>query len=621
MGIFDFLKRKAPAPQKRRFAAARVDRLTAGWFSTNATINEELRGDIDALRMRSREMAQNNDLARRFVKLVARNVVGSNGVILQARVKNPDGTPDTLANGAIETAWFIWCKRGSAEIGGRQSFADLQRAIMQTVARDGEALVGIVRGKAVNNPEGLAFQLIDTGRLDTRKNRTGSNAENAILMGVEIDAYTRPVAYWLRDNPTAGDSHRVPAGDLLHIFLPDNPEQVRGAPWMHASMLAMHDLGEFTRSAMLNARRSADVLGYLVSPDGTGAAMGDEVDAEGQPLKINAPGTYDVLPEGYDIHTPNFAYPNTIFEPFTKAIMRRVASGLDVAAHNLTGDMTDVTYSSARIAELEERDQWMTLQGWFIDAFLEPVFGMWFARAMTAGVLTMPNGSALPIAKADKFRAHEWQARRWAWVDPMKDIEAARLAIKSGIASPQMIAAQNGVDIEDVIDSIGAFEKLVAAKGVTLVDYEVTQQPAPAPAPDPANAKTLEAVEAMQRKFDTEMRVMGVRLDRPAEVKLPDVVVKAGDVHVHNQQPEPAKVEIKNEVNVPETAITNVVNVPEAEVRVEAIMPEQTVTVENHVHTPDHLTIDAMPTRKTTSTVERNASGNITTTHQVEADA
>ena len=135
-----------------------------------------------------------------------------------------------------------------------------------------------------------------------------------------------------------------------------------------------------------------------------------------------------------------------------------MASGLDVAAHNLTGDMTDVTYSSARIAELEERDQWMTLQGWFIDAFLEPVFGMWFARAMTAGVLTMPNGSALPIAKADKFRAHEWQARRWAWVDPMKDIEAARLAIKSGIASPQMIAAQNGVDIEDVIDSIGAFE-------------------------------------------------------------------------------------------------------------------------------------------------------------------
>jgi len=298
----------------------------------------------------------------------------------------------------------------------------------------------------------------------------------------EIAAHPRPTAYWLRDNPQAGDSRRVPASDLLHVYLAENPEQMRGIPWMHASMLAMHDLGEFTRSALLNARRSADVLGYLVSPDGTGNAVTDETDAAGQPIKINAPGTYDVLPEGYDIRTPDYNYPNTVFEPFTKAIMRRVASGLDVAAHNLTGDMTDVNYSSARIAELEERDQWMTLQNWFIGALLEPVYATWYARAMTAGIITMPNGSPLPLAKADKFRAHEWQPRRWAWVDPMKDIEAARLAVKSGIASPQMIAAQNGVDVEDVLDAIAAFETLAKSKGVALVDYGSSAATA---APDP----------------------------------------------------------------------------------------------------------------------------------------
>lgn len=483
MGLLDLIRRRpAREPHKRRFAGARMDRLTAGWLTTSATINDELKGDLDALRIRSREMAQNNDLARRFIKLAARNVVGSQGVLLQARAQNPDGTPDGLANTAIEAAWHRWSQRGSAEIGGRMSFADLQRAIVQTVARDGEALVAIVRGKSAGNPEGLALQLIDTGRLDTRKTESAAQGQNAVVMGVEIDANTSPTAYWLRDNPQAGDSRRVPASDLLHVYLAENPEQMRGIPWMHASMLAMHDLGEFTRSALLNARRSADVLGYLVSPDGTGTAVADETDAAGQPIKLNAPGTYDVLPEGYDIRTPDYNYPNTVFEPFTKAIMRRVASGLDVAAHNLTGDMTDVNYSSARIAELEERDQWMTLQNWFIGALLEPVYATWYARAMTAGIITMPNGSPLPLAKADKFRAHEWQPRRWAWVDPMKDIEAARLAVKSGIASPQMIAAQNGVDVEDVLDAIAAFETLAKSKGVALVDYGSNATTA---APDP----------------------------------------------------------------------------------------------------------------------------------------
>ena len=61
-------------------------------------------------------------------------------------------------------------------------------------------------------------------------------------------------------------------------------------------------------------------------------------------------------------------------------------------------------------------------------------------------------------------------------MDPLKDIEAARLSIKTGIASPQMIAAQNGVDVADVLQAIADFEKQVADSGVTLVDYSDNQQ-------------------------------------------------------------------------------------------------------------------------------------------------
>ncbi|WP_260673716.1 phage portal protein [Comamonas aquatica] len=455
------------------FSAATSDRFTASWMAGQRAINDELRGDLDALRSRARDLGKNNDYARKFLRMVARNVVGANGFTLQARVQDAPAKPDSLANSAIEAAWFKWAKRGSAEITGRMSFADACRVMMMATARDGESLARIVRGSAAGNPEGLALQLLDVARLDTQRNQATGRGRNAIIMGVEVDDYQRPLAYWLKDRADASTSSatRISAGEILHIYVPETAEQVRGIPWMHASMLSLHDLGEFNRSALLAARKGADTLGFITSPDGTAQGLGDMGGAEGEALQISAPGTYDVLPEGYSMQPYDSKYPNEVFDPFTKAILRRISSGLDVAYNGLANDLEGVNFSSIRAGVLEERDQWTTLQNWFIDAFLEPIYTEWFARAMTAGCITMPNGSALPIAKAAKFAAHEWQGRRWTWVDPLKDIEAARLEVKTGIASPQMIAARNGVDVEDVIASIAAFEAMVAASGVTLVDY------------------------------------------------------------------------------------------------------------------------------------------------------
>lgn len=455
------------------FTAASTDRLTASWMAGQRAINDELRGDLDALRARARDLGKNNDYARKFLRMVARNVVGASGFTLQARVQDAPGKPDSLANSAIEAAWFKWSRRGSAEITGRMSFADACRVTMMAVARDGEAVARIVRGSAAGNPEGFALQLLDVARLDTQRNRAPGRGQNAIIMGVEVDDYQRPLFYWFKDRADASSSSaaRIPVTEILHIYVPEAAEQVRGIPWMHASMLSLHDLGEFNRSALLAARKGADTLGFITSPDGTAQGLGDATSAEGEALQISAPGTYDVLPEGYSMQAFDSKYPNEVFDPFTKAILRRIASGLDIAYNGLANDLEGVNYSSIRAGVLEERDQWTTLQNWFIDAFLEPVYTEWFARAMTAGVITMPNGSALPVGKAAKFAAHEWQGRRWTWVDPLKDIEAARLEVKTGIASPQMIAARNGVDVEDVIASIAAFEAMVAASAVTLVDY------------------------------------------------------------------------------------------------------------------------------------------------------
>lgn len=468
----------------RPYLAAVHDRLTAGWLAGQRSINDELLSDLDALRARSRQLAKNNAYARKFLKMVARNVVGPNGFILQARVMESDSQPDSLANGAIEGGFFRWARRGSCEITGRLSFSDLCRAVMRGVARDGEALVRQVRGGEARNPEGYALQLLDVARLDTARNRKATATQPAIIMGVEVDSYQRPLGYWIKASPDASSSAavRYDAADILHIFVPEEAEQVRGVPWMHAAMLDLHDLGEFNRSALLAARKGANTLGFIVSPDGT-APPGDE-DEDGQAIDISVPGSYDVLPEGYDIRTPASAFPDAAIDPFTKAILRRVSSGFDVSYNGLGNDLEGVNFSSIRAGVLEERDEWMGIQNWCIDALLEPlVYDGWFPSAMAAGTLTMPNGSALPLAKYQKFFAHEWQGRRWPWVDPEKDIKAARLAIRTGVANPQMIAAQNGVDVEDVLKGTAAFEAMLKQHGITSVSLVDGSPPAHASEP------------------------------------------------------------------------------------------------------------------------------------------
>jgi len=96
--------------QVRRFEAARIDRLASDWFATANSINQELQTDLDLLRRRARQLANNNDYAAKYKDMVENNVVGPTGVRLQARVEDGPGKPDRMANAAIESAWDDWCR-------------------------------------------------------------------------------------------------------------------------------------------------------------------------------------------------------------------------------------------------------------------------------------------------------------------------------------------------------------------------------------------------------------------------------------------------------------------------------------------------------------------------------
>lgn len=456
-------QRAAPRPMVRFFDAARVDNLTFGFQSSNSSIDDDLKASLERLRGRSRNLAQNNDHMRRFLQMVTANVVGPNGFTLQCKAREGERMDD-LANRMIERSFAEWARRGSCELSGQLSFADLQALVIETVARDGECIVRRVRGKSAGNKWRYSLQVLDIDRVPIEMNH--AQGGNIIRMGIELNKFGRPVAYHLLPRHPGGASwqsigtpERVPASDILHLFRPIRPEQRRGVPWAHTAMLRLEMLNKFEDAALVAARNGAERLGFFKSATGD-APLFDETDAQGNQIATSVPGSFDTLPAGYEFQPYEAQYPNDVYGHFLMWSLRSIASGLGVAYTSLANDLTNVSYSSIRAGVLEERDMWMQMQQWYSEAFLRPVFLDWVETALLSGAITYPTGSALPAAKVEKFSEHSWTPRRWAWVDPLKDVNANIAAIRAGLKSRRAVIAEQGGDLEDTWAEIAAEQAL-----------------------------------------------------------------------------------------------------------------------------------------------------------------
>ncbi len=440
------------APSIRSFSAAKVDALTASWTTTSSPINQVLASQLNALRARSRDLAKNNDYGKKFLSMVKCNVVGATGVTLQVKAKRPDGTLDALDSAALESFFADWGKKGNCDVTGKLSWRAVQTLAVETVAKDGECFLR----KRRRGKYKFQLQFIDAAKLDTGYNIDSD--KKRIRMGIELDPFNAPIAYhFLTTDTTAGyvvagrRYERVPASDVYHLFLIEEVEQLRGVPWMTTAATRLNMLGGYEDAALVASRNAAEKVGFFTSKDGTPPPLVD-VEENGEKFSTSAPGTYDTLPEGYDFKPFESDYPHTNYGDFVKAALRGVAAGLGVAYHNLANDLEGVNFSSSRAGILEERELWKLLQEWFIEELCALVYTDWLKNALDFTNALDP----LPATKFDKFNAAIWQGRRWQWVDPTKDVNAAILAIDAGLRSRGDVIREQGRDPDDVWSELEA---------------------------------------------------------------------------------------------------------------------------------------------------------------------
>jgi lambda family phage portal protein len=459
-------------PRTRGYMAGDASRLTNDWVGSSANPNDEIYSRLAKIRARARDLGQNNEYARRFINLCKTNIVGPAGIQLQVRSMNKQGQPDEWANNEIETAWKRWTKKGVCTIDGGLSFIDLQKMIVESVFCSGEIIVRKVYGAAAGNEFKFALRVYEGDHLDENLNRDLGNG-NKIIMGVEINRFYKPVAYWvLKDHPGGwvfsnirNDHERIPADQILFLGIPERPGQLRYISPMVTAMYRAKMLNGYEEAELVAARTAAAKMGFFYEEMDPDAYTGDDIegDEDNHDLISEAePGIIERLPQGVRFEPWSPEHPTTAFDSFVKSGVRAMASALNVSYASLSSDLTQVSYSSIRQGAIEERDNWRDRQQWLIDHFLTDVF-----ETFLKFYLTLPT-TVLPIERFDKYNAPVWGPRGWDWVDPLKEVLANVKAIEQGFKNVSDVCAEKGRDFEEVLKRRKADQELAKKYGFTL---------------------------------------------------------------------------------------------------------------------------------------------------------
>jgi capsid protein len=116
------------------------------------------------------------------------------------------------------------------------------------------------------------------------------------------------------------------------------------------------------------------------------------------------------------------------------------------------------------------------LQSFLIEHFCEPVFTAWLDSALDFGSMRLPATKE----KFNKFASNvHFRGRGFAWVDPLKEINAAVTAINNGLISMNDVAANYGRDVEELFAQIQSDKEMADRYGLKMAFEPFgTKQPA-----------------------------------------------------------------------------------------------------------------------------------------------
>ena len=423
------LGRTAPPLHVRRFDGAAGGRRGFG-MGMFGRVGTETQAAGPTLRARARYLANNNPW-------LAQAVANWTGALIGAGIE-PTAAPEAVA------AWNLWADQADAD--GRTDARGSQADVARALVVDGEAFVQII-----DTPEGPRLRQIPAELIDESMT-VDLGGGRFIVSGVEFESDgTRAAYHVLPARPTdvyatSAQPVRIPASEVLHVFKPLGPGQVRGVSWLAPVILPAGEFDQLIDALLVGTKTSAMFAGFVINQNAVGGE--DPFDGEAQPSL--EPGTLQRLAGGWDI---KFATPQQAAEvgPFIRLNLQMLAAGLGLPEHLLSGDLTNANYSSLRAGLLPFRQRVEQIQyHTLVPQLLNPI---WREVVRWAAA----NGD-LPEFESDprRFLTVEWLPPAFMQVDPLKAVQADIAEMEAGLTSRRKLVAARGWSLADLDAELAA---------------------------------------------------------------------------------------------------------------------------------------------------------------------
>ena len=441
----------------RYYEAAQGGRRTDGWRKSSTDANAANGPSLGRLRDLSRDLRRNNGWAKRGIQAIVNNTVGW-GIM-----PKPTGRSRARSEAAL-ALWNSWATTTACDFDGRLNFYGIQRLAMETIAEAGEVV--ILRQPASMQdglPIPMRLHVLEPDYIDTNRNGLVGVDGGPIIDGIECDKFGRRVAYWLYTSHPGGnrvastqfESIRVPAERVIHIFRTDRPGQLRGVPWLAPAIARLKDLDDYEDAELMQQKVAACFGAFVTDIDGAASPLGGAgSDSNGQPIESLEPGHIEYLAPGKSV---TFATPPRAQDAaFSNRVLRRIAVSLGVPFEELTGDYSQVNFSSARMSRLAH---WQNVHEWREHMLIPQLCqGVW-KWAMDLAV-AMEGWPQVPAA--------EWAAPPMPILEPDKEGLAYQRLLRIGAMTwPQMVR-ELGQDPLAQLDEIQAFNIDVDERGIVL---------------------------------------------------------------------------------------------------------------------------------------------------------
>jgi lambda family phage portal protein len=431
----------------RHYEAAASGRRTQGHNRSISDANAAMFPALSILRATARDLVRNNGHAESALTTICDHVIGW-GIVAKPKPKNTRAMK----------AWESWAGTTACDADGRQDFAGLQHLVMRTVVESGEALVRRrLRRPEDDLPIPLQIQVLEPDYLDT--SRTSITGGGRIINGIELDALGKRAAYWLfREHPGAASlsslaSVRVPAESVLHVYRQDRASQMRGASWFAPVLLKFKDFDDFDDATLMKQKVAACLSVITTDTDGTAAPLGT-VDPESPTIDSLEPGGILNLAPGREVQV---VQPPSVREypDYVRTTLRAIATGLGVSYEDLTGDYSDVNFSSARMSRMRH---WARVEDWrwrmLIPQLCDPVW----AWAMQAAAIM--GAGEVPVAR--------WTAPPLPMIDPSNEGLAYQRNIRTGILTLSEAIRERGYDPDEFLAEYAADNARLDKLGIVL---------------------------------------------------------------------------------------------------------------------------------------------------------